>query len=347
MKIISRIEALSKWGSALEALIDDLSSAPQNDENALAIAIRKAYAQNNWFTKDNSIKALSEICNMLDKNLLQIWMNSYHDDVSDHPNMKKVGIIMAGNIPAVGFHDLLCVLISGHKAVIRTSSDDSILIPFLVEILLKIAPDFENQIEFTQKISGIDAVIATGSNNSARYFDYYFAKYPSIIRRNRNSIAVLSGHETTDDLRNLGADLFTYFGLGCRNVSKLYVPRGYSFNDFFAVMEERSAIMEHNKYMNNYDYHRALFLLDGIPFLTNNFLILRENEALATPVSVIHYEFYDDINALESLLASKEEEIQCRVGLNGIPFGFSQQPGLTDYADGIDVIHWLSGLGEE
>ena len=346
MKIISRIDALAKWGSAIEALLDDMATSPNNDQNALAVAIRKAYLQNNWFTVENSTKALNEVCSMLNKLMLEVWINNYHDDLSDNPEVKKVGVIMAGNIPAVGFHDLLCVLISGHKAVIRNSSDDAVLIPFLVEVLLNIAPDFANQIEFTQRISDIDAVIATGSNNSARYFDYYFAKYPSIIRRNRNSIAVLSGHETADDFRALGSDIFDYFGLGCRNVSKLYVPRNYVFDPFFAVIEERASIMEHNKYMNNYDYHRALFLLDGIPFLTNNFLILRENEPLPTPVSVVHYEFYDDINTLEEQLKSKSDEIQCRVGLNGLPFGSSQQPGLMDYADGVDVLQWLTGLGE-
>jgi hypothetical protein len=345
MKIISRIEALAKWGSAIEALLDDMATSPNNDQNALAIAVRKAYLQNNWFTPEYSIKALNEICSMLNKILLEVWVNNYHDDLSDNPEVKKVGIIMAGNIPAVGFHDLLCVLISGHKAVIRNSSDDAVLIPFLVEVLLNIAPDFANQIEFTQRISDIDAVIATGSNNSARYFDYYFAKYPSIIRRNRNSVAVLSGQETADDFRALGNDIFDYFGLGCRNVAKLYVPRGYVFDPFFALIEERASLMEHNKYMNNYDYHRALFLLDGIPFLTNNFLILRENEPLATPVSVVHYEFYDEINTLEEQLKSKSDEIQCRVGLNGLPFGSSQQPGLMDYADGVDVLQWLTGLG--
>lgn len=346
MKIISRIDALAKWGSAIGALLDDMATSSTPDENALAIAIRKAYLQNKWFTADNSIKALGEVCNMLNKILLQIWINNHHDDLSDAPVMKKVGIIMAGNIPAVGFYDLLCVLVSGHKAVIRTSSDDAILIPFLVEVLLNIAPEFENQIEFTQRISDIDAVIATGSNNTSRYFDYYFAKYPSIIRRNRNSVAVLAGNETAAEFRALGNDIFDYFGLGCRNVSKLYVPRGYVFDPFFEVIEERSALMEHNKYMNNYDYHRALFLLDGIPFLTNNFLILRENEPLATPVSVVHYEFYDDIYTLEEQLKSKSDEIQCRVGLNGLPFGSSQQPGLMDYADGVDVLQWLTGLGE-
>ncbi len=345
MKIISRIEALAKWGSAIGALLDDMATSPNNDQNALAAAIQKAYLKNNWFTVNNSIKALGEVCNMLNKIILDVWINNYHDDLSDNPDVKKVGIIMAGNIPAVGFHDLLCVLVSGHKAVIRTSSDDAFLIPFLVEVLLNIAPDFENQIEFTQRISDIDAVIATGSNNSARYFDYYFAKYPSIVRRNRNSVAVLSGHETANDFRALGNDIFDYFGLGCRNVAKLYVPHGYVFDPFFAVIEERASLMEHNKYMNNYDYHRALFLLDGIPFLTNNFLILRENEPIATPVSVVHYEFYDDINTLEEQLKIKSDEIQCRVGLNGLPFGSSQQPGLMDYADGVDVLQWLTGLG--
>ena len=190
----------------------------------------------------------------------------------------------------VGFHDLLCVLVSGHKAKVRLSSDDSILIPALTEILFSMHPELKNQVEFVSQLSGMDAVIATGSNNTARYFDYYFGKYPSLIRKNRNSVAVLNGSEIEADFVKLGHDLFDYFGLGCRNVSKLYVPEGYSFDSFFGAIESFSSIMEHNKYMNNYDYHRALFLLDGIPFLTNNFLIVRENEAYATPVSVLHYE---------------------------------------------------------
>jgi hypothetical protein len=235
-------------------------------------------------------------------------------------------------------------LVAGHKAKVRLSSDDAILIPAMTNILIEMFPEFQNQLEFVNQLSGMDAVIATGSNNTARYFDYYFGKYPSLIRKNRNSIAVLSGHESAADLSQLGHDIFDYFGLGCRNVSKVYVPEGYSFNQFFEAIESYSGLMEHNKYMNNYDYHRALFLLDGIPFLTNNFLIVRENGAYPTPVSVVHYEYYTNLEDLEAKLASEKELIQCRVGLNGLPVGSSQQPDILDYADGVDTMKWILSL---
>jgi hypothetical protein len=341
MTIQQRISALSKWGSALQALIDDL---PENPENPLFKAIVQAKNKNAWFVKSNSINALKEICNLLESNSLNKLLKAYIELEKGVVAPKVIGIVMAGNIPLVGFHDLLCVLVSGHKAKVRLSSDDSVLIPAITEILFEMYPEFKNQVEFVSRLSGMDAVIATGSNNTARYFDYYFGKYPSLIRKNRNSVAVLSGQESDEDLKNLGHDIFDYFGLGCRNVSKVYVPEGYSFNPFFEAIESYSSLMEHNKYMNNYDYHRALFLLDGIPFLTNNFLIVRENEAYATPVSVLHYEYYSSLNDLELKLASDKELIQCRVGVTGLPFGFAQQPDILDYADGVDTMQWLLSL---
>lgn len=332
---------MSKWGSALQALIDDL---PENPENPLFKAIVQAQNKNAWFVKSNSINALKEICNLLESNSLNKLLKAYIELEKEEVAPKVIGIVMAGNIPLVGFHDLLCVLVSGHKAKVRLSSDDSVLIPAITEILLEMYPEFKNQVEFVSQLSGMDAVIATGSNNTARYFDYYFGKYPSLIRKNRNSVAVLNGNESDQELTQLGHDIFDYFGLGCRNVSKLYVPEGYSFNQFFGALEVFSPIMEHNKFMNNYDYHRALFLLDGIPFLTNNFLIVRENEAYATPVSVLHYEYYSSLNDLELKLASDKELIQCRVGVNGLSFGSAQQPDILDYADGVDTMQWLLSL---
>ena len=332
---------MSKWGSALQALIDDL---PENPENPLFKAIVQAQNKNAWFVKSNSINALKEICNLLESNSLNKLLKAYIELEKELVAPKVIGIVMAGNIPLVGFHDLLCVLVSGHKAKVRLSSDDSVLIPAITEILFEMYPEFKNQVEFVSQLSGMDAVIATGSNNTARYFDYYFGKYPSLIRKNRNSVAVLNGNESDQELTQLGHDIFDYFGLGCRNVSKLYVPEGYSFNQFFGALEVFSPIMEHNKFMNNYDYHRALFLLDGIPFLTNNFLIVRENEAYATPVSVLHYEYYSSLNDLELKLAYDKELIQCRVGVNGLPFGSAQQPNILDYADGVDTMQWLLSL---
>lgn len=341
MTIQQRISALSKWGSALQALIDDI---PENPENPLFKAIVQAQNKNAWFVKSNSINALKEICNLLELSSLNKLLKAYIGLEKEVLAPKVMGIVMAGNIPLVGFHDLLGVLVSGHKAKVRLSSDDSVLIPAITEILFEMYPEFKNQVEYVSQLSGMDAVIATGSSNTARYFDYYFGKYPSLIRKNRNSVAVLNGNESHQELTQLGHDIFDYFGLGCRNASKLYVPEGYSFNSFFEAIESYSNLMEHNKYMNNYDYHRALFLLDGIPFLTNNFLIVRENEAYATPVSVLHYEYYSSLNDLELKLASDKELIQCKVGVNGLPFGSAQQPDILDYADGVDTMQWLLSL---
>ena len=341
MIVQQRISALSNWGSAIQVLIDDL---PDNHESPLSEALVQARNKNAWFVNSNSINALKEICNILEINNLNKLFKANIELNNERGEPKIIGIVMAGNIPAVGFHDLLCVLVSGHKAKVRLSSDDSILIPSLTSILFEMYPEFQNMVEYVTQLSGMDAVIATGSNNTARYFDYYFGKYPCLIRKNRNSVAVLNGKESDEELKKLGHDIFDYFGLGCRNVSKVYVPEGYSFNPFFEAIESYSSLMEHNKYMNNYDYHRALFLLDGIPFLTNNFLIVRENEAYPTPVSVLHYEYFSSVEDLEKKLDGDKELIQCRVGANGLPFGSAQQPDILDYADGVDTMQWLLTL---
>jgi hypothetical protein len=345
MNKIERTEALIQWGNALSALLEEMDANTGEEGNSLELVIRKAYNSNKWFTPGFTINALKSIASMMERESIEPWIIQYNAKLPDSFTNLNVGVIMAGNIPAVGFHDALCVLASGHTLVARCSSDDQLLIPFLLEILVAIEPRFKDQIIITERIKDIDAVIATGSNNSARYFDYYFSKYPSIVRRNRNSIAVLSGDESTEELSALGTDIFDYFGLGCRNVSKLYVPEGYILDNFFGAIEHQSEmLLQHNKYMNNYDYHRALFLLDGIDFLTNNFLIVRQNEALATPVSVIHYEYYNSMDALEAKLALQSDQIQCRVGVNGIPFGSTQNPTINDYADGIDTMQFLLNL---
>jgi len=256
----------------------------------------------------------------------------------------RVGLVMAGNIPAVGFHDLLCVLASGNQAVCKLSSDDEVLIPFLTDILARVEPAFGGQSKFVGRVSDVDAVIATGSNNSARYFEYYFRHHPHIIRHNRNGVAVISGDESVEELGRLGQDIFTYFGMGCRSISKLFVPSGYDFSQFFSVTERFSEVMQHNKYMNNYDYHRALFLLNNEAFLTNNFLSLRQNTAIASPVSVLHYDYYVSRMEVERYLEMEAEKIQCVVGKGYLPFGTAQAPGLSDYADGVDTMKFLCGL---
>jgi len=341
MQLEQRIEAISKLGLALSAMIEELESNQGESGNKLPKIIKLANIKNQWFTPENTNQALKSLGKMLDRTNLNYWIGNYSMEKRDQSRPKNVGIIMAGNIPAVGFHDLLCVLITGNHAMIKLSSDDNVIIPFLLEVLTAIEPRFISQFTLVERIKEPDAVIATGSNNSARYFDYYFGKYPNIIRKNRNSIAVLSGTETPEEMYALGHDIFDYFGLGCRSVSKLYLPENFNFNLFFEGIANHGDLMNHNKYMNNYDYHNALFLLENIKFLTNNFVIVRENEPLATPVSVLHYSYYKNLEDLEKLLTEKESEIQCKVGINGLPFGTTQQPALNDYADGIDTVEWL------
>jgi hypothetical protein len=259
---------------------------------------------------------------------------------------------MAGNIPMVGFHDLLAVLLSGNFAVIKLSGDDKHLLPFVTKILCTIEPAYKERIEFREgRLSEIDAVIATGSNNSARYFEYYFGKIPHIIRKNRNSVAVLSGDEPPEELKKLGADIFSYFGLGCRNVSKLFIPKGYDLNLFFNAIFSYQEIINHNKYANNFDYNRAVYLMgkDKEGLLENGFLFLVKSLEYASPVAVIFYEYYDDIALVNAKLTSDKEQIQCIVSniqaiQNRIPFGKAQQPELWDYADNVDTMEFLIGL---
>ena len=253
---------------------------------------------------------------------------------------------MAGNIPLVGFHDFLSVLISGHNVLVKTSSNDQHLLPFLAKYIIAIEPRFADKITFVDgKLENFDAVIATGSNNTARYFEYYFKDKPSIIRKNRNSVAVLNGKETKEQLVALGEDIFRYFGLGCRNVSKLFVPKGYSFDAFFEAIFEYQDVIHYEKYANNYDYNKAVFLMSNFKLLDNGFLTLKEDQSYASPISSVFYEFYDDIDTLQKKLQSDHEQIQCivsNIGIeNSIDFGQTQKPKLWDYADNVDTISFL------
>jgi hypothetical protein len=258
---------------------------------------------------------------------------------------------MAGNIPLVGFHDFLSVLISGNKALVKLSSNDTILLPYLTKVLFSIEPEFEDLIEFTdEKFIDFDGVIATGSNNTARYFEYYFGKYPNIIRKNRNSVAVLTGNESTEQLELLANDIFRYFGLGCRNVSKIYIPEDYNFDPFFKAMYSWRHVINQNKYMNNYDYNKAVYLMSNIPLLDNEFMLLKEDKSLSSPISILYYEYYSSMEELTSLIEVSREQIQCVVsecGMPGeVPFGTTQSPSLWDYADGVDTMEFLLNLTE-
>jgi Acyl-CoA reductase (LuxC) len=264
------------------------------------------------------------------------------------PGVKTIAVITAGNIPLVGFHDFLSVLISGQNVLVKQSSSDKSFLPLIRDYLIAINPEFNNRIRFSEeKLKGFDAVIATGSNNTARYFEYYFANYPNIIRRNRNSVAVLKGDETKEELYQLGKDIFQYFGLGCRSVSKLMVPRGYNFDLFFEAVFPYHTLIEIKKYENNYTYNKAVYLMSEFKLLDNGFLMLKEDAAYSSPIASLFYEYYDSTEALEIKLSDNTESIQCVIGKGNegyIPFGKSQCPELYDYADGVDTLGFLSGL---
>ena len=262
---------------------------------------------------------------------------------------KTIGLILAGNIPLVGFHDFLSVLISGHKVLVKTSSNDQHLIKFLAKYIIAVTPEIENFITFTDgKLENFDAVIATGSNNTARYFEFYFKDKPSIIRKNRNSVAVLNGKETQQELEDLGEDIFRYFGLGCRNVSKIFLPKDYNFETFFEAMYKHKDVIYYEKYSNNYDYNKAVFLMSNFKLLDNEFLTLKEDTSFASPISSLFYEYYDDLEDLKQRLEVHKEQIQCVVSANLIPksiaFGQTQKPQLWDYADNVDTIDFLIKL---
>ncbi len=333
MKMEKRILAFSALGKMLQQLSED-------EFQSLAEEVRR---ENPWFTEGNVRMSVSGISKFLTKNKLEEWISPY----TFNNNPKKIALIMAGNIPMVGFHDLLCVLISGHYALIKLSSKDSVLIKFLVRNLLTIEPQFENKIEFVERLKNFDAVIATGSDNSARYFDYYFGKYPNIIRKNRTSIGILTGTESDEELKALGVDVFSYFGLGCRNVSKLFVPAGYDLGNVYRAWEGYHDIVHHHKYCNNYDYQKSILLVNMSPFLDNGFAIFQENEKMVSPISVVYYEYYKTSDELTQRLALIKEKTQCVVGNSewtNINFGQSQFPEVGDYADQIDTLEFLSGF---
>lgn len=303
---------------------------------------------NNWFTKENSTLSFHAFGHLLTEKNLSEWLNHYPNLPVDNKNQKTIGLILAGNIPLVGFHDVLCVLIAGHKAMIKLSSQDNLLIRFVLEKLVSINPEWKDEIIFTDRLANFDAVIATGSNNTARYFDYYFGKYPHVIRNNRNSAAVLDGKESETELKNLCSDIFTYFGLGCRSVSKIYVPEDYNFSPLFDASYHFKEIDSHFKYKNNYDYNRTLLLMNKAEHLANEFLSIAENTSFQSPISVIYYEKYSDLNTLKHYLKENSNSLQCLVSSleieNSIPFGSTQQPGLMDYADGVDIPKFLENL---
>lgn len=296
---------------------------------------------NAWFVEDNVRNALKALGEQFTEEKIKDWMQRY--TFSEHP--KRVAIIMAGNVPLVGFHDFACVLLAGHKAICKLSSDDRTLLPALAKYLMQFVPELTERIEFSfGKIGQMEAVIATGSDNSSMYFDQYFGKYPHIFRSNRTSVALLSGNETQEEIKSLGDDIFQYFGLGCRNVSHLLLPKGFVLDRIFEGIVNQGEFINHHKYANNYDYNRAVFLLNQVPFLDNNVVLFRENTDLFSPLAVVHYQFYTNQSEVHEFLKNNSGKIQAIVGEGYIPFGAAQCPALDDYADGIDTMKFLETI---
>jgi len=349
-------------------LIDRLSQLGTqlcNPDEALTDLINTEQHYNAWFTPLNTMNAVKAIGKMLNGEDLERWLSFDHGQWSiDHSKEEKtmdhelstmdskaIGLILAGNIPLVGFHDVLCVLASSHHAMIKASSQDERLIKHILNMLAEIAPEFSGSFSFVERLAGFDAVIATGSNNTSRYFEYYFGKVPHIIRKNRNSVALLTGNETKEQLFLLGHDIFDFFGLGCRNVSKLLVPRGHNFTPFFEAIEPHNMIIDHHKYRNNYDYNKSIYLVNGDQHLDNGFLLVKEDSRMASPLAVLYFEYYDSLSTAVERLAAISDDIQCvvtgeKLNLPNqiVDFGKSQQPKLWDYADGVDTMAFLAGI---
>ena len=334
MNLQARIQAFTRLGKYLKKDI----------YNEALEELNLAKVLNPWFTEENISKALNSWSDQLKVDVLTAWLNPYK--LKEVSSPKKILIIMAGNIPLVGFHDFLTVLISGHKVVVKMSSTDNVLLKVLIEKLISIAPEFKNFIAFIDDVKNrkFDAVIATGSDNSAQYFEYYFKGAKKIIRKNRRSVAVLDGAESNIEIKGLADDIFAYFGLGCRNVSKLFLPKGYDLNKLFEAFFPYSHLIEHKKYGNNYDYNKAIFLMGSNKLIENGFLLMKEDKSLLSPVAMLYYEYYNDINNVEQFIKANAEKLQCIVSKKDIAFGNTQKPNLWDYADGVDTVDFLREL---
>lgn len=336
MTVQERIEVFHQLGNRLKSL----------DQDQLEEICYRAGNGNSWFTPESVTAALTAWGKVLNETQLLKWTEPY--SLSPKKPM-KVGLVMAGNIPLVGFHDLLSVLIAGHIAHVKLSSQDSYLMQFMINEIKSISEEMGQQIVLVERMNDADAIIATGSDNSARYFKHYFASKPHIIRQNRTAIAVLNGEETKEELKAFGDDYFQYFGLGCRNVSKVYVPQGYELPGLIDALLGFEKVLDHHKYRNNYDYNKSIYLVNKEPHLDSGFFMMRESDELVSPISVLFYEFYNSPAELDLVLATNSEKIQCVVSANAwyegsLPLGKAQNPELWDYADGVDTLEFLSGI---
>ncbi|MEN7548629.1 acyl-CoA reductase [Rapidithrix thailandica] len=338
MFIRQRIDAFVKLGKILENL-------PKEKQQEW---VTQAYNHNTWFSQSSVETALKGIVRLLKEKSLTQWLAAY--PITEPEKPLKVGVIMAGNIPLVGFHDFMTVLLSGHPLYAKLSSQDAFLPKVIASLLTEVEPEFASMIHFVESLKDVDAVIATGSDNSARYFEYYFSKFPNIIRKNRTSVAVLSGKETEEDLKALGGDILTYFGLGCRNVSKLYLPEGFDLVPLLKVMEPLGIeAIDNHKYANNYDYNKSIYLVNKVEHLDNGYVLFTANEALVSPVGVVYYEYYQSEESLKEKLQENQAKIQCVVSREAwlpgsFSFGKAQFPEVSDYADGVDTMKFLIDL---
>lgn len=347
MDLINRTDAFIALGKFLR----NFSSGERDQElyKHLDNIVLNDHIFNPWFTEENIRKSVHAIGISLTKEKLEQWINHYPDLQKEKP-AKKIGVITAGNLPLVGFHDFISVLISGHIFVGKLSSKDNRLLKCLIDFLIDYNTEFKNLIHIEEnQLKSFDAIIATGSNNTSRYFEYYFGKYPNIIRKNRNSVAVLDGNESAEEIQLLADDIFSYFGLGCRNVSKLFVPKDYCFDPFFENIQHYHSIYNHNQYANNFDYNKSIYLMNQIQHFDNGFVLLKQDMGLSSPIAVVYFEYYNNIKDIKDFLNLNNDQIQCiasniNISENIVPFGKNQLPELWDYADNIDTIEFLLKL---
>ena len=330
----SRLAAFAALGHRLATLSED----------ELTDLAARARNRNGWFDLPNVRTAVAGVAHLLQEPQLSQWAGRYP---AEPAQPRQVGVVMAGNIPLVGFHDFLCVLLSGHTLLAKPSKDDTVLMLWIAKELTEVEPAFAERIKFVERLNAADAFIATGSDNTARYFEYYFKNKPHLIRRNRTSLGILTGRETPEELAALGPDIFQYYGLGCRNVSKLYVPAGYNFVPLLDALQPWHRILDHHKYQNNYDYNKSILLVNAVPHFDTGFLLLTEREALVSPISVVHFSYYQQEIDLLDQLTNVAAQTQCLVSAGGrypgsFAFGQAQSPGVADYADGIDTMEFLA-----
>jgi len=338
MNLEKRIKAFSELGERIREVLSGGNSLLSAEAGRI---ISSQQDKNEWFTPDNVRLALESIAGELTPGNLGAWTEKY-PGLQAVGKPLSIGVVMAGNIPLAGFHDFLCVLISGNRIVARTSSKDPDIMVWIADLLVSLEPSFRDLIIFrNDRLCDFDAVIATGSDNTSRYFEYYFGKYPNIIRKNRNSVSIIDGSENESDLAAMGEDIFSYFGLGCRNISKIFVPEGYDLNMLSSQWRAYSNIICHKKYANNYDFSKAVFIVNREPFTDTGYLLMKESTALSSPVAVLFYEKYRTREEVIQHVSEQKDKIQCITGSGFTSHGKAQWPHLWDYADGIDTIDFL------